>query len=149
MSGFWQGPLPGFASALLTVAAFAVVYQLPPSRIGVAALIGGVAWGAAGILGYGPADGLGGDFAGAFLVGVLAEAAAVLTRTPALSYAVPAIIPFVPGYLAYRSMVAFLTGRFLNGLRLGLEAFLAAGALAAGLAVAATLARALRRRRAV
>jgi uncharacterized membrane protein YjjB (DUF3815 family) len=70
----------------------------------------------------------------------------MIYKQPALVFQVPAIIPFVPGYLVYESMLSFLRNHFLNGLEQGFRALLLAAALSLGLALATAGMRAALRR---
>ncbi|MCY0865201.1 MAG: threonine/serine exporter family protein, partial [Sulfobacillus sp.] len=93
-----------------------------------------------------PGSGLLMDFIGALVVGTLGEIAATWEREPSPVFVVPAIVVYVPGELAYQSMVSFLRGHFPAGLQSGLTALLAAGAISLGLALSAAFIRPLLRR---
>ncbi|MDA8194641.1 MAG: threonine/serine exporter family protein [Thermaerobacter sp.] len=128
----------------LTAASFGLLYQVSGSNLLIASGIGGVAW----LLAHGMGNAtLLSDAVGALVVGGLAEFAAHWRREPVSVFVVPAIIVFVPGYLVYQSMVAFLKGHFVAGLQTGLTAIMAAGALGIGLALATAIIRPLVRGR--
>ncbi|MCY0898724.1 MAG: threonine/serine exporter family protein [Firmicutes bacterium] len=131
----------------ITAIAFGLLYQVSGWTLVLAGLIGMIAWWVQAPLAHLSGATLLGDFVGAFLVGALAEVAAKVRQEPAIMFVVPAIIVFVPGELAYKSMVAFLQNRFMAGLEAGLTAALAAGAIAIGLALATALVRPLLRSR--
>lgn len=130
----------------LTTVAFGYLYQLAGINLWIAGLIGAIAWAGATVMGSFTRTGLLPDFVGSLIVGVLAEVAAVNKRQPVTVFMVPAIISFVPGYLVYQSMVAFLKGQFNTGIRVGFTALFAAGALSLGLALASAVFRPLFRR---
>jgi uncharacterized membrane protein YjjB (DUF3815 family) len=125
---------------------FGVLYQCSLSTALTAGVIAGISWAFALGVGTLPHTIVLADLAGAFLVGSLAEGGAVLRREPVSLLVVPAIIPFVPGYQAYQSMLAFIQGHFVRGLEAGMGSVLVAGALAVGLALATALTRPLARR---
>lgn len=129
------------ALAALTAVAFGLVYQVSGTNLLWAGGIGGLAWLVASGVGLLPHDGLLPDLVGAFVVGALAEWAAYWRREPVSVFVVPAIIAFVPGYSVYQSMVAFLKGQFLAGMKAGMTAVMAAGALSIGLALATAIIR--------
>ncbi len=129
----------------LTTMAFGFLYQVRASLLWISGVIGAVAWGTSLGIHLLPGAGLLGDFAGAFVVGALAEGAALWKKKPVTIFVVPAIISFVPGYLVYESMVAFLKNNFNGGLHFGLSAMFAAAALGLGLALATALLRPLLR----
>ncbi|MCY0879176.1 MAG: threonine/serine exporter family protein [Firmicutes bacterium] len=130
----------------ITAVAFGLLYQVSGWSVAIAGLIGMISWGIAAPLDHLANARLLGTFVGAFCVGAAAEVAAKVKQEPSLVFLVPAIIVFVPGELAYKSMVAFLRNHFVAGLEAGLTAFLEAGAIAVGLALATALVRPLLRR---
>lgn len=137
------------AVALAAVSAllFGVVYQCPWRAVLLAGLLAAVGWGVYAALAKVAHLMILPDFAGALAVGALAEVAAVWRRQPVSLFVVPAIIPFVPGYTAYQSMLTLIRGHFVSGLGLGLSAIVVAGSLAVGLALATAVVRPLVHRR--
>lgn len=81
-------------------------------------------------------------FAAAFTVALMGEWLARRQRLPALVLSVPAIIPLVPGSVAYAAMAASVAGSHA----LALEKIAEAGFSAAGIASGLLLASALMRR---
>ncbi len=87
---------------------FAILFNVPPRTlllIMVLALIGGMTreimlhFGIHVILG---------TFAGATIIGLLSVWTSHLKHTPPLVFSIPAVIPMVPGVLAYRTMLGFI-----------------------------------------
>lgn len=131
----------------LTTVAFGLLYQVSIRLVAIAAIIGATGWAVyAGLSGSMPGHALWAEFVGALVVGGLAEIAAWRGHEPAIVFAVPAIIPFVPGDLFYQSMLSFLRNHFLIGLKYGFRALVLAGALSVGLAMATAVTRPLLRR---
>jgi uncharacterized membrane protein YjjB (DUF3815 family) len=122
---------------------FGLLYQCALGTVLAAGVIGGLGWTVALLLANLPHSTVLADLAGAVVVGGLAEVVAVLRKEPVSLLVVPAIIPFVPGFLAYQSMVAFIQGHFVLGLERGMGAAIVAGALAVGLALATAVIRPL------
>jgi uncharacterized membrane protein YjjB (DUF3815 family) len=60
-------------------------------------------------------------------------------RVPVTTFSIPGIIPLVPGSRAYFTMLAFVDGDYIEGLQLGIETMLQAGAIAAGLVFALSI----------
>lgn len=135
------------AFAALTTIGFGFLYQVRTSLLWIAGAISALAWLASLSVDLLPGAGLLGNFIGAFVVGGLAELAAVWKRKPVTIFVVPAIISYVPGYLVYQSMVAFLKNHFNEGVHFGLTAVFSAAALSLGLALATALLRPLLRPR--
>ena len=82
-------------------------------------------------------------FAAAFAIGLWAEIAAVVVKRPASIYIVAAILPIVPGAGMYRTMLESVNGNLQGSLQVGFETLMAAGGIAAGLAVSSALSRLL------
>ena len=133
--------------AALTTFAFGLMYQVRWRMVAVSAIIAAVAWTAyQGLAGsFGGSSGWA-EFIGALTVGVLSEVGAYVWKQPALVFQVPSIIPFVPGYLVYESMLSFMRNDFLAGLEQGFHAVLLAAALSLGLALATAVMRAVFKR---
>lgn len=130
----------------LTTVAFGYLYQLAGVNLWIAGAIGAIGWMGATLVGTVTGAGLLPDFVGSLIVGILAEYAAVKKRQPVTLFMVPAIISFVPGYLVYQAMVAFLKGHSTTGIRIGFTALFAAAALSLGLALATAVFRPMLRR---
>jgi uncharacterized membrane protein YjjB (DUF3815 family) len=87
---------------------FAILFNVPPRTlflIGVLALIGGMT--RVIMLHFGINIILG-SFAGATIIGFLSVMASHIKHAPPLVFSIPAVIPMVPGTLAYRTMLGFI-----------------------------------------
>jgi uncharacterized membrane protein YjjB (DUF3815 family) len=87
---------------------FAVLFNVPPRTlllIMILALIGGMT--RLIMLHYGINIILG-SFAGATIIGFLSIQAAHIRHAPHLVFSIPAVIPMVPGVLAYRTMLGLI-----------------------------------------
>ena len=82
-------------------------------------------------------------FAAAAVIGLWAELVAVMLRRPAFIYIVCAIFPIVPGSGMYQTMLKSVEGNLQASLQVGFETLMAAGAIAAGLAVSSAISRLL------
>lgn len=130
-----------------TAFAFGVLYQVAWRMVTISAVIAALAWTAyQAILGSFSGSTGWAEFCGALAVGVLSELGAFVLKQPALVLQVPSIIPFVPGYLVYESVLSFMRNHFLIGLEQGFRALMLAAALGLGLAMATAATRALIRR---
>jgi uncharacterized membrane protein YjjP (DUF1212 family) len=129
--------------ALLATAGFAVIFNLKPRDIPLAAIGGAIGWGL-----YLAARSPGGSevvafFAASIGIGFYAETAARLLKKPATVFIVCAIIPLVPGGGMYYTMDAAVRGGLERSLSLGYKTIAVAGAIAVGLAIASSLFRIL------
>ena len=80
-------------------------------------------------------------FGGAFVVALLSEILALLIKNPATVYLLPGLFPLVPGGGMFQTMEAAVSGNMDNALSIGFSTLTAAGAIAIGIAVAASIAR--------
>lgn len=80
-------------------------------------------------------------FAAAFAVALVGEWLARIQKLPALVLAVPAVIPLVPGSVAYAAMAASVAGSHPLAFERGAEAALTAAGIASGLLLASALMR--------
>ena len=139
--------IQSIALAGLIALAFGLMYQVSVRMAAVAAAIGALSWTTYWSLAGRFSGSLGwAEFAGGLAVGVFSELAAGRWKQPVLVFQVPAIIPFVPGFLVYESMLSFMRNQFLVGLEQAFRAVFVAGALAVGLAVATAVTRPLMQR---
>lgn len=81
------------------------------------------------------------NFVGGVLVALSAEILARIHKKPVTVYAIPGIIPLVPGYPIYRAMIYFLNGFYTDGITYFIRASFDAGAIAIGLLIISVLAR--------
>jgi uncharacterized membrane protein YjjB (DUF3815 family) len=82
-------------------------------------------------------------FAAAAVIGLWAETVAALAKRPASIYIVCAILPIVPGSGMYNTMLESVRGDLTASLQAGFSTLMAAGAIAAGLAVSSAVSRLL------
>lgn len=127
-------------SAVATIA-FAVLYQIPPKAVPAVGMLGAVAWlFYEGAIYYGIST-VPASFIASLIVSLLSEAFARSLRMPVPVFSVPGIIVLVPGTDAYTTMKDFVLHQYIQGVAMGTETALIAGALASGLVIAGILAR--------
>ncbi len=88
-----------------------------------------------------------GIFCGSVLSALIGEWLAIRLRAPATIFLTVAVIPMVPGAGLYNTMLALVQNRYDDAAAAGSNTMLAAGAIALGLSIAASIAYALRRNR--
>lgn len=124
---------------------FAVLFNMPRGLLGLcvlAAVAGHATRGAAMSLGVGLEIG---TLLGALVIGMLADLLSRRVHAPAMVFAVPAAIPFVPGAFAFKAMMGFATIASTGGqlepsvvseaLANALRAVLILGAIATGISL--------------
>ncbi|MGY4691868.1 threonine/serine exporter family protein [Salibacterium sp. K-3] len=75
----------------------------------------------------------------AFAAALTSHRLAKYKKVPVTTFMIPGIIPLVPGGRAYSSMLAFVEENYVNGLGLGVETLLQAGAIAGGVGFALSI----------
>lgn len=125
-----------FVAAFLTAFGFGVLYNVPTRTLMAAGFAGAAGW----IVYYFLSVQLDthlfvGSGVAAFLVAFLSQWFARRFRMPVIVFAIPGIIPMVPGGSAYNMMRAFVEGNIDLGLTYATDTFLVSGAIALGLSV--------------
>ncbi|MFO8069146.1 MAG: threonine/serine exporter family protein [Alkalibacterium sp.] len=125
-----------FLAAFVASFAFGVMYNVPTRTLFASSISGALGWLVYYIIAFQF------DFvvfigagAASFLVAFFSQWFARHYRMPVIVFAVPAIIPLVPGSSAYNMMRAFIEGNSELALMYGTETFLVSGAIALGLSI--------------
>lgn len=123
-------------AAFVASFAFGVMYNVPTRTLLASSISGALGWIVYYIIAFEF------DFvlfigagAASFLIAFLSQWFARHYRMPVIVFAVPAIIPLVPGGSAYNMMRAFIEGNSELALMYGTETFLISGAIALGLSL--------------
>jgi len=132
--------------AFVGAAIIGASFRLPRSTIPWAGLCGLTAWAGFDLSLRMGAPELAAVFVGAILLGVLAEVLARRLHHPAILFAIPGLIPLVPGIIAYRGMLMLSRNQLAEGAWQLARALLYAGILAAGLSIPTVLFRRWTRR---
>lgn len=129
--------------ALMGTLGFGILFRAPLRDLPLAAIGGSIAWGAfllarhiSGSEGFA-------YLAASIAVGLYAEILSGIMKRPATLFILCAIIPLVPGAGTYYTMFYAVSGLGDKAARTGFGTNIAAGGIAAGLAVASALARIL------
>lgn len=120
---------------------FCFLFSVPRKNTYLSGLCGSVAW---TILIFFQNIGINYIFAtlaGALAVGLLADLFAVLQKTPVTCFIVIGIIPLVPGFKVYKTMLFFVTDRLEQGVSEGVQAAFIAIAISVGLIISASATR--------
>ena len=120
---------------------FAVLFNALPRVLPICAAIGGAGFYVRALLG---GAGVSVDLAtllGAAAVALLGTWGARRYRVPALLFNVTGFIPFLPGVLAYETVLRLLDGDYVSGLSSGVQAAIQASAIAGGIGTVTALVR--------
>ncbi len=138
-----MSPLLAPLWAALATMGFAVLFNLRPRDVPIAALGAAFGWAVSMPITSATGSEAVGLFAAAAVIGLWAELVAIFLKRPASVYIVCAIIPLVPGGGMYYTMLASVKGQTWNAVTVGFATLQSAGAIAAGLALSAAFARLL------
>jgi uncharacterized membrane protein YjjB (DUF3815 family) len=141
--------IKAFIFATMCVIGFGFIFNIPRRVL----LHTGVA-GALGWVGYSYflttlSSTIGAALIGALIVGLLGEILARTMKMPATTFIIPGIIPLVPGYGLYYSMLKIIEANYQEALNVGFESLLIALGIAAGIIIATSMGKLINRRRAV
>lgn len=138
-----------FLFSFFSTVGFSVFFNAPRSSVPYAGFTGGFGWIAYYILksaGYiAPLASL----AGAIVVGMLGELFARIDKKPVTAFIVPGIIPLVPGYGLYLTMISLLNNDYTAAIQIGNETILIGGAIAMGIIIVSSMAKIFKSRKTI
>lgn len=126
---------------------FTVLFNCPKKSVLKASLIGALGWTSYLLTVDSGQSVIMGTFIGAITVGLIGELFANKFRSPATIFIIPGIIPLVPGYGIYYTMISIITKDYATATTKGFEALFVALAIATALIITATIGRLIRNNR--
>ena len=133
-----------FFAAFIATIGFGILYNVPTRTILASSLAGATGWVVYHYLSFQlDLDYFVGAGAAAFFVANWSQWFARYYRRPVIVFAIPGIIPLVPGGSAYNMMRSFIEGNSDLAFMYATETFLVSGAIALGLSVNSGLLQAL------
>lgn len=127
-----------FIYAFFAAIGFSVLFNIPRKEMVYAGICGGAGW----VVHISMHD-LGTSiiftsFIGALVVGILAETFAKFRKMPATVFVVPGMIPLVPGYGLYFSMLSIIEKNYDEASRVGFETLIIATVIASAIIISTT-----------
>jgi uncharacterized membrane protein YjjB (DUF3815 family) len=136
-----------FIYSFFTTIGFSVLFNIPRHEMIYAGLCGGSGWMINTLLkDYGVSN-IFSAFVGALVVGILAEIFAKLRKMPATVFVSPGIIPLVPGYGLYFTMLSVIEKNYDEAIRVGFETLMMASVIATAIILSTTFGKLLRRKK--
>jgi uncharacterized membrane protein YjjB (DUF3815 family) len=133
-----------FIFSYISTIGFAVMFNAPSTSIYKTGLAGALGWMAYMLtLEYTPSKAFA-SFAGALAVGIISEWFAVKTKRPVTIYVIPGIIPLVPGFGLYYTILSIILKDYRKAANTGFEAGFIAIAIALGLILALQIGKSIR-----
>ena len=130
--------------AFISCLGFGVLFNVQTRTLLLAAVNGAIGWTILLSLDIPQVSYIFANLLSALVVGLLAELFAVIQKTPATSFIVIGIIPLVPGFRVYRSMLFFVRGNLDKGISEGVHSCFMAVAIAVGIILSTSIVRMIR-----
>ncbi|MBN4074378.1 MAG: hypothetical protein COA82_10065 [Alkaliphilus sp.] len=130
-----------FVYAFLSTIGFSVLFNIPRREMIFTGICGGLGWLAYDSLALMGVSVVFSSFLGALVVSILAEILAKLRKKPATIFVVPGIIPLVPGYALYFSMLKIIEENYAEASRVGFEALIISVMIASAIIIATSVGR--------
>ena len=130
--------------AFISCLGFGVLFNVQKRPLLLAAVNGAIGWVLLLSLDIPQVSYIFANLLSALVVGLLAELFAVIQKTPATSFIVIGIIPLVPGFRVYRSMLFFVRGNLDKGISEGVHSCFMAVAIAVGIILSTSIVRMIR-----
>jgi len=125
----------------LATIAFGIIFRLPKKALLNSGLAGVLGWLTYNLVFEYTDNQIVASFLGVVVIAIIAEISARLLKEPTTLFIVAGIIPLVPGSQAYFTMLHLIEKNYQSAFQTGLETFLIAGAMSAGIIVVGVLAR--------
>lgn len=132
-------------SAICTMA-FGVLFNIPRKQLLYAALVGALGWVVYSLLSKYFSSNVMAAFMGALIVGIVSEFLARYRKMPATVFIIPGIIPLVPGYGLYYSMLKIVESDYLAATEVGVETILTAIAISSAIIITTSLSKKIKRK---
>lgn len=123
---------------------FGILFNVQKRNLLLAALNGAISWTLVLALDIPQVSYIFANLLSALVVGIFAEIFAVFKKTPATGFIVIGVIPLVPGFRVYKSMLFFVRGKIDQGIAEGIHACFIAVSIAVGIILATSIARIVR-----
>lgn len=124
--------------AFISTAGFAVLFNIPRKHIFQASLTGAIGWFIYSYINFNFNSVFLAGFLSALTIGILGELSARIYKQPATVFFVPGIIPIVPGYSLYYTMLQIIQKDYHQATEVGFEALVISTMIASGIIVASS-----------
>jgi len=136
-----------FIFALISTIGFSVLFNVPRRSVFYAGITGAVGWTLYMYTKSATLSSVFSVFIASTCVGIIGEVFARLDKKPVTTFVIPGIVPLVPGYTIYLSMVNLINQDFYEAAKLGTEAVFTSGAISVGIILVTSAARIIKIKR--
>lgn len=133
-----------FIYAFISTAGFSVLFNIPKDCIIKASFIGAVGWTVYSIF---PSEStIMTAFFASLTIGILGEIFSRIFKEPVTIFIIPGIIPIVPGYGLYYTMLKIIEKDYQSATNIGFESIIIALLIASGLMVSASISKLIQKK---
>lgn len=122
-----------FLMSAIATGGFAIFINCPKLDVIISAVIGGLGWVAYRVISLSTNEVIFPYFVATMVIGALASVVSNRNRKPTIIYIIPGVIPLVPGYNMYYTMLYLVTQKYDLALKNFLDSIFIAFAIASGL----------------
>lgn len=130
--------------AFLSTVGFAVLFNIPRRELVPAGITGAMGWLVYLLLKSPDSSNIAASFFGGLVASLVGEIFARVKKQPATLFVVPGIIPLVPGYGLYYTMLKIIEKDYTQAVSVGFETLLVAIAIASAIIISSTFGRILK-----
>ena len=135
-----------FIYSFLATLSFCIFFNVPKKDIFYASLTGSIGWTLYTHLSSITNSASLSGFIAATVIGLLGELFARVNRKPVTVFIIPGIVPLVPGYGMYLTMLDIINNDFYNAAKTGSDTIFLAGSIAVGVVLVSSTAKMFKRR---
>ncbi|MBF8982799.1 threonine/serine exporter family protein [Lutibacter sp. B2] len=136
--------LKQFLFSFLSTVGFSIIFNVPKKSIFYASLIGGIGWTIYFHLKSVTSSIMFALFIASIVIGILGEIFARIDKKPVTIFVIPGIVPLVPGYGVYLTMLNLINNDFFKFAKIGTETLFSSGAISIGIILVPSLSRLLK-----
>ena len=127
--------------ALIATIGWAVFFNVPKEDLLSSSINGALGWVIYCILQTGTENAVFSNFIASIVVTLISEYLARRLKKPAILFIIPGIIPLVPGFGMYNTMIHMVQGSYVKAIEIGTTVGLVSGAIVLGMLVVTSIVR--------
>lgn len=131
--------ISNFIFSALATAGFSIFFNSPKRSLIPVGIIGGIGWTIYMILFDISGNAILANFFAASFISLVSEVLARKMKFPAIIFAIPGILPLIPGLGLYKTMLSLVEGNYTNAMSIGTNAVFVSSAIAMGVLLITSL----------
>lgn len=130
-----------FLFAFIATIGWSIFFNTPKDDLISCGLNGALGWIIYCVLKIVTSNSIFSNFMASLVVTLISEFLARKLRKPAILFVIPGIIPLVPGFGMYNTMIHMIQGSYIKAIEIGTETVLVSGAIVLGILVVTSIVR--------